>query len=170
MRQSGKGRYNMRIIQLSKVKTHSPEVLASFVDTILLHRAGQGEHFPKELYQQIDRLPSRFYILRRMSSAEHGVLFENIQDIWKKVTGTALPDDHEVKPAPSAVDLDGNFWMIPGGMLLKGFNHYATAKRHKALLCSLLDINPYIFEQKLHSDPKGLIRLIINQGGVRLNI
>jgi len=146
---------------------HEPEELAAYVDAIRLHSSDGAD---QETVTKIGRLPARQYILRQMSPTELSILFENVMDIWKTITGETLPQNPGTSAPQSAKDVDGSFWMLPGGVMLKGFNHFSTAIRHKNMLCNLLDINPFIFEEKMHRNPSELIRMIIQHGGIRLHI
>ena len=149
---------------------HDPEDLASYADAIRLHKASLDNNLSKEDIVKVDRIPARSYILKHMSPTELSILFENLSDLWKTITGENLPTNEGTSAPQEAKDVDGNFWLLPGGVMVKGFNHFATAVRHKNMLCNLLDINPFIFEEKIHREPKELIKLIIQHGGIRLNI
>ena len=151
-------------------KIHNPEDMISYVDAIILHRARQESELDKATLAKIGRLPSRKYILGHLSPTELIILFENVQDIWKTITGENIPNEEPERSPRSAQDVDGAFWLLPGGVTISGFNHFSAAKRHKNLLCNLLDINPFIFEKKMHLNPSELIRMIIHHGGVRMHI
>jgi len=147
---------------------HEPEDIASYVDAIKL--AAREDNLSKEALVKISRLPARSYILKKMSPTELSILFENVSDLWKIITGEKLPVQEGIDSPKEAKDVDGNFWLLPGGVMIKGFNHFSTAVRHKNMLCNLLDINPFIFEEKMHRNPSELVRMIIYHGGIRMNI
>ena len=164
----------MKITSLKKqaqnFTVHEPEDLAAYADAIRLHQATNAGNFDTGILTKISRLPARSYILKQMSPVELSILYENIADLWKTVTGEKLPVQAGEGAPRSATDVDGNFWLLPGGVMVNGFNHFAAAVRHKNMLCNLLDINPFIFEEKMHRNPSELIKMVIQHGGIRMNI
>ena len=163
----------MKITKIAGLKPVNPEEIIALIDSLRIYRQDHTDGIrtiSKELVQRIDLLPSHYQVNRRMGNTELTLLRESLADLWKKVVGKDLPKDETIHAPQSAKDLDGNFWMIPGGMMLKGINHYSAAKNHKNLLCSILNINPWIFEKKLYGNPHEFIKFIIQNGGVRVNI
>ena len=148
-------------------KGPSPEYLASLVDAIRLH--ADDHTLTADLKRQIDQLPSRHNALHDMSTIEIELVLKVVKEVWKKVTGEDLPEDRETPPQ-SAKDLDGNFWLLPGGILVRGYNHFTAAKKHKGMFCGLLRINPWVFEHRMASSPDTLIGMLIEYGAIRANI
>jgi len=100
-----------------------------------------------------------------MDDSQRDVLYRSVRHIWKGMTGNEpeFASEHS-----DSKDLDGSYWMMPGGVLITGFNHFQAAKENRILVCSILNINPLVFEKLLASGDTGeVINLIIARGGVR---
>lgn len=148
--------------------TPAPEVLVAMVDSILIFNEDHGESFDDADKRLIENLPSKNYILREMNDAQMDILYRSMRHLWQKMTGK---DPEFESSNPDAVNIDGSYWMMPGGVLLAGFNHFQAAKENKLLICSILDINTFVFEKMLASGDTGdIISLILARGGVRVLI
>lgn len=148
----------------------SPDILSAYVESLALHRARHGEAMPKDLVTMIDRLPSRGFITTQMDDIERDLLLETVGHIWRKVTGGSIREADTTVPSMDQ-SLNGCYWMVPGGVLVAGLNHFSGAAKNRNLLCSLLDINNFVFEGKANSkDPNALVRLILEHGGIRVHI
>lgn len=156
----------MKISVASKTELDAVQ-LATFADSIRLSRHDNGDGMDKEMLRLIDNLPSRQAILTTMDDAELSLLQRSVGYIWRKLTGKSI-QTMDMSANPSSKTLDGCYWMLPGGVMLHGLNHFSTAKDHRDIICSILGINPFIFEHKLSSDPEGLVGLVVSHGGVRV--
>lgn len=149
-------------------QTPVPDAIAAMVDSIRIFSEDNETAFDKNEKRLVDNLPSKTYILNKMSDAELDVLYRSIRHLWKSMTGG---EPEFATKNNDAVNLDGVYWMLPGGVLLSGFNHFQTAKNNKLLVCSMLDINPLVFEKMLASgNVEEVISLILARGGVRVLI
>lgn len=145
--------------------TPSPEVLAVMVDSIRVFNEDNENDFNGSEKRLIGSLPAKSYILFKMGQPEMDVLYRSIRHLWKAMTGGNPEFKSENQDDKH---LNGAYWMMPGGILLSGFNHFQTAKTNKLLVCSLLNINPLVFEKTLASgDRNEIISLILARGGVR---
>jgi hypothetical protein len=163
----------MSILKLSSddKETVSPDILASYIETLSLHRGQHYESMPKELVHLIDNLPPRAYVASRMDRVERELLMQTVGHIWKKVTGNNIRSVDTRIATTDSHRLDGTYWMVPGGILIRGFNHFSAAKNHRDLLCGILGINGFVFEATvLEKDPHGLINLVLSHGGIRVAI
>lgn len=158
---------------MATIETIKKEYLPSIDDltvyvsslTMLLK---DGEVKNEDVKDVIKNFPSPIKIKNSMSYEECRLLFENVRWAWKEITGKDLLDLAVVKPAPET--LMGNYWMLSGGMLLHGVNHYTIVKQNLNLFASLLDIDPFVLHEKLSGPPKEIIKLVIDHGGVRVFI
>lgn len=160
----------MKIIKADKEIDVDKEDLVHLINSILLYYNDHKDEINKELKKSIESLPSEYIVQNKMSDVEIHMLYKIIRDIWKKITGqeldnVTLPENNDDKRL-----LSGNYWMLPGYILLAGFNHFSIAKKHKGMFCSVLGLNPWIFERFIASDPNKLILYIISNGGVRMNV
>jgi len=148
------------------IETPSPEVMASLIESIKIHYVDHKDMFDKSDSKLVENLPSRNFVINEMDEPKMDLLFRSVRHLWKRMTGKE-PDmsiDNQ-----DAKFLDGVYWLLPGEVIVSGFNHFQTAKENKMLLCSLLDINPLVFERLLVSgDVHEVIGLIISRGGVRV--
>lgn len=160
----------MKII-LSKEKTNmSREDLVHLIDSILLHYNKNESEVPKKLKKAIESLPSKYIVEDKMSEVEVEMLHKIVQNIWKEITGQNIDNIKLEHVDENKEILSGNYWMLPGGMLLGGFNHFSVAKKHKGMFCSILDLDAWAFEKFIASDPQRLIYYVISKGGIRMNV
>lgn len=149
----------------------SVDELASFVDVIRLYRDDHARELSSELRRVVDNLPSGYIIKKEMNYSDLRILSKTIGYLWKEITGERLIDvERLVKYDVEAQYLEGCYWLLPGEILVSGFNHFDAAKKHKSTICSLLDINPMLFEKALASRPDGVIKMILKHNGVRVLI
>jgi len=146
-------------------KSPEPEMISAMIDSIKVYYADHEDTFSSSEKRIIENFPSKSRILNDMDNAQRDVVYRSVKHFWKQITGQE-PDfalDNR-----DAVNLDGSYWMMPGGVLLAGFNHFQAAKENRILVCSILNINPLVFEKLLASGDTGeVINLIIARGGVR---
>jgi hypothetical protein len=154
-----------------KHESVSPDILASYIESLCLHRGQHRDSMSKEILRLIDNLPPRSYVINKMDHIERDLLMQTVGHIWKKITGNSIRSVDTKMATTDSGRLDGTYWMVPGGILVRGFNHFSAAKNHRDLLCSMLDINGFVFEAKvLEKDPHGLINLILSHGGIRVAV
>lgn len=146
-------------------KAPYPDALASMVDAIKVFYADHPQEFDAKDKKLIDSLATRTRIVEDMSDADRDVMYRGVKHLWVKMTG-GNPEFES--GGGDAKHLNGAYWMLPGGALLAGFNHFQAAKENKFLICSMLDINPIVFEKLLSAgDPHEVIGLVLARGGVR---
>ena len=157
----------MKISKIASREVPNAETLAAYVDSVRLMTAGSEITLEKSLDRMVKNMPSRHQILRAMDDADRTILYDSVRYVWKKVTGHDIPDS---APTDTEKDtfMDGCYWLLPGGIEVHGLNHYSAAKNHRGVVCSLLDINPLVFEYKLNQNPDELIALVAYMGGVRM--
>jgi hypothetical protein len=149
-------------------KTPTPDALAAMVDSIRVFSEDNVTSFDEKEKRLVDNLPAKTYILYKMNDPERDILYRSIRHIWKIMTGE---EPEFTSKNQDSINLDGVYWMLPGGVLLSGFNHFQTAKNNKLLVCSMLDINTMVFEKLLASEKvEEVISLILARGGVRVLI
>jgi hypothetical protein len=155
---------------VDKIAQRTPparDLLASLIGSLQIYRADRGESISPRLRSQIDRLPSRLYVLRKMPQDELPLLEKGLRALWKQAVGKDWPQE-KAWSGEHLPHLDGDFWLLPGEILIGGFNHFSAAKQNKQMVCALLGINPFLFEQKLHAqDPLETVRLVLEHGGIR---
>ena len=161
---------NMKIIKADKEIPVDKEDLIHLINSILLYYNDHKDEMDKELKKSIESLPSQYMIENKASDVELHMLYKIIRDIWKKITGQELDDVKLPENEDDKRLLEGNYWMLPGSILLAGFNHFSIAKKHKGMFCSVLGLNPWVFEKFIVSDPDKLIFYIISNGGIRVNV
>lgn len=145
---------------------HSVADLSAFMESLALHRREQVSSIDSDIANAIDNFPS-IYKLAEMGDAELDLLQETISFCWKRVTGERLPRADDMTKTSNNIFLDGPYWLLPGGVMVSGINHYSIAKKNKGLFCSLLNLNPLVFEQWLHADPNKVVERLILNGAVR---
>ncbi len=147
------------------------EELSNAVSIARLFRRENPHDLDSETKKIIDNLPSKHLITKEMSSYDLKLLSRTVDFVWKKITGEKLSDVERLTPSSeNARELDGCYWLLPGEILVAGFNHYDAAKKHKGAICSLLNINPIVFEKHLAADPQHVIQSVIQNHGVRVLI
>lgn len=156
----------MKITRTSATKFDARQI-ATFVDSIKLYRHDNGGKVDSEVAKLIDNLPSKYMILSSMNEAELSLLHRSVGYIWRKITGKRISET-ESEPYDVSNAPDGCYWLLPGGLMLHGLNHFSAAKNNRDVICSMLNINPFIFEHKVNANPDGLVGLIVSRGGVRV--
>ena len=168
-----KGNHEMtNIIKIAKDKNIADrlpngEALALQVKVLQMHLKDNPK-LNETFAELIKELPSPRQIRQDFSQKECEILYETVEYLWKNIAGEKLVPEKELYKAPES--LQGNYWLLPRGLLLHGLNHYSIAKQNSNLVCSLLGIGPWAFQEHLCSKPNNLVWLIMNHGGVRLFI
>ena len=160
----------MKIILANQKLDVNAEDLVNLINSILLYYNDHKDEINKELKKSIESLPSEYIIKNKASDVELNMLYDIVRDIWKKITDQDLDDVKLPENEDEKRLLSGNYWMLPGSILLAGFNHFSIAKKHKGLFCSVLSLNPWTFEAFIVSNPDKLIFYIISNGGIRMNV
>lgn len=114
----------------------------------------------------VKSLPNSSVIRKTMSDEEVQLVFESARWAWKEISGNDINDMIDILESPES--LSGNYWMVSNGVILHGVNHYVIIKRNITLFANLLSINAFLIHQKLSGPPEGLIKLIIDHGGMRI--
>ena len=148
-------------------KTPDAETLALCVLTLKVYLK-DNENIPEEYKNLIEKLPAPRKIRQDFSVKECEVLYETVEFLWKKITGEAIIPEEKIQKAPEK--MCGNYWILNGGILLRGLNHYDIIKKNSALICTLLGVGGMSLQEYLSGEPNKLIWWIIKNGGVRLFI
>lgn len=143
----------------------SAEIVASYVEALKLHLK-DNKIKDNSLIEIIDSLPSAIQIKSDLSYQEIQVLFESVRYAWEKLTGQDILQNQKMETQPDT--LEGNYWMIKNGILLEGPNHVTIIRKNMELLTTLLNIDPFVLHAKLSGHPDGLIKTVIDHGGVRI--
>lgn len=144
------------------------ETLAAMVESLKVFHADHSDAFEPSDAKLVDVLPSRNRIIHDMNDAQMDALYHSVLHLWEKMTGSKPEFESSNE---DAANLDGAYWMLPGEVLLSGYNHFQSAKEHRILVCSMLNINPLVFERLLASgDVNEVIGLVLARGGVRVLI
>jgi hypothetical protein len=139
--------------------------VATYVETLKMHFRDGNISDPQVRKAVLD-LPSEAHIRRQVSHHEAQVLFETVRWAWKELTGNDLNDQFAMEPG--AESLMGNYWMMKNGVLLHGVNHFVIIKRNLSLFSSMLQIDPFVLHQRIAGPADELIKLIIDNGGLRI--
>ncbi len=159
----------MKIKKIANKEDRMPdgEQMALYVQTLKQY-IKDNPNVNEEWIELICKMPSPRKIRQDFSLSEIKMLYETVEYLWKKITGSPIISDEEIIKAPET--LMGNYWLISNGILLHGINHYDIIKRNSQLICSILDISGMTLQEYLGSRPNKLIHFIIKNGGVRLFI
>lgn len=159
----------IQIMKIAEMKGEIPdgESLALQIQVLKMHLKDNPK-LDKSLAELIQKMPAPRQVRQNFSRKECEILYETVEFLWKKMTGTKLVPEKNIQKAPET--LQGNYWLLRNGVLLHGLNHYSIAKANTNLICSLLDIGGWLFQEYMSGQPNNLIYLIIKHGGVRLFI
>jgi hypothetical protein len=139
--------------------------VASYIETLNISLKN-GDITNEEVVGVLHSLPSPEHVRRHLSDEEARILFESVRWVWKEVSGKDITETFNVVPATE--NLIGNYWMLKDGLLLHGVNHYGIIKRNLNLFSDLLGISSFLMHEKLSGKPSELIKLIIDNGGMRI--
>lgn len=138
------------------------------VDAISIYVADHGGGMDAETTRLAEMLPSRHQITTEEDETKVDLMGGMVDEVWRRLSGKVASESVDAVSGRQNA-LDGCYWLVPGGILLKGLNHYSAAKEHKGLICQLLGISGIDMERMLASgDPAGLISLVVAHGGVRV--
>jgi hypothetical protein len=156
-----------KTIKTSDKKVPKGEELASYVEALNIHKEN-GRIKDPVMIKLIENLPYPDRIRNHFSEQECRLVFESISFAWKKLTGQDLVEEAKILHAPTG--LEGNYWMLTGGIILEGVNHFTIIKQNFNLFCTLLNISAFVMHEKMSSPPDELIKTIIDHGGMRVFI
>jgi len=161
-----KGVMNIKFTKTAEEEeeTLSPSILATYIEALKVHL-----NDPKinQMYKEmIKKLPPSYVVRKTLSNEECSILFETVDYLWKKISGSSITKEEEMIKAPES--LKGCYWLLKHGILMHGQNHFTIAKRNKTMLVPLLNLNTFTFEEYLSSDPQKLIYYLIDNGAVRV--
>ncbi len=143
------------------------EALALYCKTLKMYLK-DNPNLDEQYANSIRKLPSPRQIRQDFSFQESKILYVTLEYLWKKITKQEIIPEKVIHKAPET--LEGCYWMMANGILLKGLNHYTIVKQNNILFCTLLDIGGMTMQEYLHSPPDQLIRFIIKSGALRLFI
>ena len=155
------------LLKTSEKKIPSAEELATYVEALNIHLKNNKVK-DVEVQKVIENLPYPDSIRMKFSEQECKLVFDSIAYAWRQITGQDLFDETKISHAPKG--LEGNYWMISGGIILEGPNHFTIVKRNLNLFATLLNISPFVLHEKIASPPDELIKTILDHGGMRLFI
>jgi hypothetical protein len=141
--------------------------VASYIEALNV-ALRDGEIKQAEVVGVLHSLPSPEHVRRHLSDEEAKVLFESVRWAWKETSGKDITETFNFEPPPET--LLGNYWMLKNGVLLHGVNHYGIVKRNLSMFATLLKIDPFVLHQKLAGTPQELVKLVIDNGGMRIFI
>lgn len=157
------------IIKLSKVSDDEipkPDDIAAYVESLKLY-LHRNQVKDESLMEQIENLPSPNRVLK-LSIEEIRVLTETVGYLWKKIANSDIIEESKMKRAPET--LMGNYLIISKGIILSGQNHYTIIKQNINLIQTLLNINPFAMHDKLSGNPRGIIKLVLDYGAIRVYV
>ena len=149
-------------------KTIEAHLLATYADALRLHRTEHGNAMDVEIGKAIDDFPAERQIMA-MTPSELEVFSETVDFCWRRVTGKHI-EREESRQTSNSLFLDGAYWLLPGGVMVSGVNHYSAAKANRGLFCSLLHINPLVFEKRASVNPDEIVGFLIRSGAARMMV
>lgn len=141
------------------------ETLALYVRSLKLYLKDNPQ-LDDGLADLIKRLPSDREVRQNFSKQECKIIYETLEYLWQKITGSKIISEKEIIKAPET--LFGSYWMLSNGILLHGVNHYTIIKQNELMIGSLLGVGGMTMQEYLCSRPNKLIGFIIKCGGIRM--
>ena len=156
-------------IMTDQEKKYTPTVedLSAYVNSLKMY-LDDGYIKDENVLNTVKNFPHPLKVKNGLSNEECKLLFESVRWAWKEITKKDLLELSTFKSAPET--LMGNYWMVSGGMLFHGVNHYTMIKQNLSLFSSILNIDPFVMHEKLSGPPTEVIKLIIDNGGARAYI
>ena len=143
------------------------ETLALYVGSLKLYLSDNPD-IDSGTADLIEKLPAPREIRQNFSKQECKIIYETVEYLWTKITKNPIVSEKEIIKAPES--LQGSYWMMSGGILLKNVNHYTCIKQNGLMICSLLGISGMAFQEYLSRKPNDIIALVLKYGGIRLFI
>jgi hypothetical protein len=141
--------------------------IAAYVEALKLFLKN-GKIKDKVIANLVKKLPFPDSIRMGFSNQECRIVFESVAYAWRKLTKQNLVEETKIEHPQKG--LEGNYWMVTGGVLLEGPNHYTIIKQNLNLFATLLNISPFVLHEKLASPPEEIIKTVIDHGGMRIFI
>jgi hypothetical protein len=159
----------MKITKLAIQESDYPsaDILMTYVEALSLYKK-DNEDLDEEIKIHIDNLPTPRKIKQDFSIEESKILFETVNYLWKKITGSDIILEN--KKVKTQEPLMGNYWILRNGIIIEGENHYTAIKRNIPLISTLLDIGGFTLQYYLAGHPNKLIQFILLKGGIRMFI
>ena len=156
-----------RVVKTAVKKIPSAEELAAYVEALNIHLENNKIKDP-QIEKLVKRLPYPDSIRIGFSEEECRLVFESIAHAWRKITKQDLVEETKIEHPPKG--LEGNYWMVTGGVLLEGPNHFTIIKQNINLFSTLLNISAFVLHEKIASPPDELIKTVLDHGGMRVFI
>jgi hypothetical protein len=155
------------MIKTAEKKIPSAHELAAYIEALSLYLK-HGKIKDKVIVKLIKNLPYPDKVRMHFSEEECKLLFESIAFAWKKITKQDLVEETKIEHPPKG--LEGNYWMLTGGVILEGPNHFTIVKQNLNLFATLLNISSFVLHEKMASPPDELIKTILDHGAMRIYI
>ena len=149
-------------------KAIEAHLLATYADALRLYRIEHGQNMDSEIGKAVDDFPEERQIVA-MTPSDLELFSETVDFCWRRVTGKHIQRE-ESRQTSDSMFLDGCYWLLPGGVMVSGVNHYSAAKENRGLFCSLLNINPLVFEKRASVEPNAIVGFLIRSGAVRMMV
>lgn len=156
-----------KMIKTADKKIPSAEEIAAYVEALTLFLK-KGKIKDRVIARLVKNLPYPDKIRMHLSEQECQIVFESVGFAWKEMTGQDLLEETKIEHAPKG--LEGNYWMMTGGVLLEGVNHWTIIKQNTLLFINLLGISAFVIHEKMASPPDELIKTVLDNGGMRIFI
>lgn len=143
------------------------EALSLYTKTLKMYLK-DNPNLDEKYADLIEKLPSPRQVKQNFSFQECKLLYETLEYLWERITKHKIIPEKVIHKAPET--LEGCYWLMANGILLKGLNHYSIIKQNNMLFCTLLNLNGMTLQEYLHSTPNQLIKFIIKNGAIRLFI
>jgi hypothetical protein len=154
------------IIKANSSDPIDPQELATYVDTLKLYEKSNNVEEP--IKSLIKELPPSSTIIKYLSLGECEIVFESVQYAWETLSGNKIkPHD---KMEETAELLEGNYWILLRGIMLRGINHFTIVKQNLTLFAHILNVSGMVLQQELSLPPQHLIGTIIMNGGIRVHV
>ena len=153
--------------RIENSKYFPPDMLASYVEA-LKHELDWNSVGNDEVKKVVKNLPDPDRIRRDFSEQECRIVFESVHWAWKKLSGQDILTEIETLNHPE--EISGNFWFLKDSIIFEGPNHFTIAKKNMDIFINLLNMESFVFHEKIASPPSELIHYVILNGGVRSHI
>jgi hypothetical protein len=159
----------MKIIKKSSIKEEDiPDVdtIAAYIDALRVYNSEND--IKKDFEDMIANLPSERSLKRDYSIEESKIIFETVNFLWEKITGQDIISGQSFEE--SKHDFLGNYWILKGGVILSGVNHFTIVKDNTALIETMLNVNGFTLQHYLASKPDPLIAYMMRNDAIRMFI
>jgi len=153
--------------RIENEKFFPPDLLSYYIEA-LKYEVDWNSIDNNEIKKVVDNFPDPKKVDRDFSESECKILFESVHWAWKKLSGQDILDKVETLSHPE--EIEGNFWFLKDNIIFEGQNHFTIAKKNMNVFIGFLDMEPFVFHEKIASPPSELIHYVICCGGVRAHI